>query len=180
MSDKPAPDLHETAWSVAKKQAASVYRSPLFGLGATLVQLIVLPLAVLLADEGAAAQDQIAAAILAGAVALAVTFLSILVVKLALAPVSQRNELRREWPAQSADDPAPNVRLYVLDAIRRGHDLSKHGVRPSDVDNWTVAVFDFLTRYGTEDEAELFVTAEKWLSGRIKALEQIAEMRREP
>src|SRR2546430_12649543 len=88
------PDLHESAWTRAKTDAALIYRSATFWVGATIVQLVAISLSILLADEKSPTKDRIAVPILVGALMLAITFLSVLVVRLALAPVAQRNEVR--------------------------------------------------------------------------------------
>jgi hypothetical protein len=96
MAEESRAALEGGAWERAKADAMGVYRTPWFGLGAAIVELLAVPAAVLLtSDADTSTTTQVAVPILAGAVALVIAFLSIFVAQLAAAPYRQRNELRR-------------------------------------------------------------------------------------
>lgn len=88
----------------------------------------------------------------------------------------------RPLPATGSppETPTPNVRLWMLEAVRRGKGLSQpgRGVLANAVEAWTQEVVEFLTVHGTPEETEQFVTAEGYLQGRIRMLEVLAEDRR--
>lgn len=69
-----------------------------------------------------------------------------------------------------------NVRLFALDAVRRGEAMIVGGgVRQSRHDAWANEVVAFLTENATPMQAEQFVTAGKGINAQLDALRRIAE-----
>jgi hypothetical protein len=185
MSDETRPDLHETAWARAKADAGRVYRSGLFQLGAALVQAVVLPLAILLADDGASTEDKIAATVLFGAVALTLTVLIVLITKVVTAPATQRNELRRAWPSGPIEKPV-DVRLSLLNYARQIQDLTdtmrEYGFRRADedrLDALTQEVTDFMASRATSDQTARFIAVNEQVDGRYPRAVARIELLRE-
>lgn len=105
------PALRESAWARAKTDANRVYRSPLFGIALALVGLMATSLGVLFTvGSTVSTGTQVAVPLLSGTAAIAITFLIVLVLQTASAPLRQRNELRQSWPVGPIHEP-PNVEL---------------------------------------------------------------------
>src|SRR4051794_12630853 len=137
LDQEATPDLHQTVWNRASSASVRVYRTALFGLVQAVVLLVTVPLAILLVDDKAPTEKKIAAPVLVGAVTIALTLLVVLVAKLALAPVEQRNDLRRAWPADALE-PAINVRITLLDRANQGRALIALGpmLLPRQIEAW--------------------------------------------
>jgi hypothetical protein len=84
-----------------------------------------------------------------------------------------------ETPVIEPHGGSAQVRVWILDAIRRGEAMVRpgEGIYEREVEDWTADVRDYLLQHGTPEEAEQFVTAQGWLAGRIDALKEIAAAR---
>jgi len=182
--------LKESAWDRAKADAEGVYRTPWFGLAVAIVELLAIPTAVLFTAGGdTSTATQIAVPILSGAVALVIVFLSVLVIQLAVAPVRQRNELRREWPSPLRRTPL-SAEIALRNLVRTGDDMADSmsqgmGYTTDDEEaaqNWTNEVVQALSEGEAEAAARDFIAASEGVPGaprklraRVKKLREIAE-----
>lgn len=185
------PNLTESAWQRAAEVSARVYRTTEFGVAATLMTIIFGSVAAV-ASAGQDTTTQIAAPILGGALALALTFAVLFVVQLAAAPVRQRNELRAHWPrpgAKPVEKPV-NVELTLRNERRRGSDLkaalsnkwSTTTFDEQEAETWTSGVVQFLNEHVDEAAVKEFIEASREADGlseqleaRISALDEIIE-----
>jgi hypothetical protein len=182
------PDLNESAWQRAAENASRIYRTSEFGGAATLMTIIFGAVAAVAAD-GEKATTQIAILILGGAVALLLTFVVVLAVQLATAPVRQRNELRQAWRMPEIE--TVNVDLTLRNAHRRGNELAqgfeaKGGSTTrtdrEKADAWVEEVVALLAAHLPELFGQQFIAAGRNETGpvrrlrlRVDALQQIID-----
>ena len=181
------PALRESAWSRAKADANRVYRSPLFGIALALVGLMATSIGVLFTvGSTVSTGTQVAVPLLSGTAAIAITFLIVLVLQTASAPVRQRNELRQSWPVGPIHEP-PNVELTLRNYVRRGEAVQDRvdGASTRDdrraAEDWAEEVVQFLMAHGPPDAARAFLTATEdgrpsyRVDAQLKRLREIAE-----
>lgn len=176
-------DLHESAWTRAKRDAGGVYRSAVFGLALSLVAVIAGATTVLVTDDpDASTAAKLAAPILVGAAAMALTILAVLVFEMLAAPLRQRNDLRRDWP-EGPTEKVVNVPLELANFARRAEDLAHkileqhHYLEPGDQatgDALGEEVFRFLSEHAPE-HADRFNEAGRENSALIGKLNSRAE-----
>lgn len=182
-------DLNESAWQRAKRDAEGIYRTTTFGVALAIMELLAVPVAVLATVNHHDTATQVTVPILSGALALALAFGVILVVQLAIAPVRQRDELRRNW-VQSEPVKPVNIELTLRNERRKANGFySVHNgamVTTTEdqkgAEEWTNRVVDLLSEYVDADAAREFIEAPKNLTGlrrqlqaQTRVLDQIIE-----
>jgi regulator of RNase E activity RraB len=158
------PNLSESTWQRAKRDAEGVYKSPSFWVVVTIVGLLAVGFSVLATAGESDTTNHVVVPILSGVIALAIVFLIVLMAQVAAAPVRQRNDLRRNW---SHSEPVQqiNVGLTLSDFRRRGDDLLKsfrHGFDSEDeeaMEQWTADAIQFLSLHCDTALARKFIDA---------------------
>lgn len=167
------PDLHESAWHRAKRDAASVYRSAPFALGLALLGLLAAAVAGLENPASSDAETRVLLPLGFGVGALTVGSVAVLVFEVAAAPLRQRDELRRAWVSPDPIDPE----LAARNLRRRGRDLLAGLGTPGftldgdAVETWTAEVVELLGAHGDREQAEHFLDASAGERGLVSALE---------
>jgi hypothetical protein len=159
------PNLTEGAWQRAARTSAHLYKTTAFGVAATLMTIIFGSVAAV-ASAGHDTTTQIAAPILGGALALALTFAVLFVVQLGAAPVRQRNELRAAW--DSPPIKTVKVGLTLRDFHRKGTELlhrfgsMQYGIGRPELEEtveWADGVVAFLSEHAPEESTKAFIAA---------------------
>ena len=89
--------------------------------------------------------------------------------------IAIRERVERPLAPSSSTEPAPDVRLGLLDLARRGQVMLDGGYVYSDIHNpWAAEVVAFLSKYVPPADAEAFVQ-ETALSPQVRALAVLAE-----
>ncbi|MGC1853394.1 MAG: hypothetical protein WA687_13240 [Solirubrobacterales bacterium] len=167
------PDLSESAWWRAKREAIRAYRSATFALSMTVLSLLTAALAGLNTPDNADTRTELLMPLAFGLAALVVGCLLVLAFEVAAAPLRQRNELRRTWVSLDPLDPD----LELKDLRRRGRDmLAELGTPNFSLDGdaaetWTLEVVEFLGTHGDREQAELFLDVSDGKRGPVPALE---------
>jgi hypothetical protein len=118
------PNLNESAWGRAVTATARVYRTSTFWVGVAIVGVIAAGVAVIVTDDPhTATQTKVAVPIVIGVAALGAVLVGAFLVQLALAPVQQRNELRRDWPTEPLHGPV-NVETSLRNYSRQMLDMA--------------------------------------------------------
>jgi hypothetical protein len=167
------PDLSESAWGRAKRDATGVYRSATFALSMTVLGLLAAAAAGLETPDHADTKTELLIPLAFGLGTVVLSCLAVSIFELGAAPLRQRDELRRAWG--SPDPVAPG--LALRDLRRRGRDLLAELGSPSfsldgeAVENWTLEVVEFLSVHGEREQAERFLDASDGQRGAVPALE---------
>lgn len=183
------PNLSESAWQRAKHDAEGIYKTATFGVALAIMELLAIPAAVLGTVGQKDTAVQVVVPILAGALALALAFIVVLIVQLTAAPVRQRDELRSAWNVLEPIQPV-DVGLTLRNERRKGDDLVKSlsvglGYTTADeeaAEEWTSGVIEFLSSHGDANAAQQFIEASRGEDGftrqiqaRVQTLDQIIE-----
>lgn len=183
------PDLSESAWRRAKRDATGVYRSATFALSMVVLGLLAAAVAGLETSVRVDTETRILVPLVFGLGAVACGSLAVLVLEVAASPLRQRDELRRAWASPAPVDPG----LALRDLRRRGRDLLAELGTPDftldgrAVETWTSETVGLLAAHGGREQAERFLDASDGERGRVAALESrlaaldgIVDARKEP
>jgi hypothetical protein len=180
------PDLHESAWQRAKRDAAGVYTSSSFWVVVTIVGLLATGFSVLATAGESDTTHRVVVPILSGIIALSVVLLLVLAVQFAAASGRQRNELRAAWQAPEIE--TINVGLTLRNLHRKGTELLHRfadGIgRPGEeeIEQWADGVVAFLSKQVPEQSTQAFLVAGESessavprLRARLQALQEIID-----
>lgn len=158
------PNLNESAWQRAMQDAERIYKTTTFGVALAIMELLAIPAAVLATVGQEETATQIAVPVLSGALALALAFITVLVVQLAAAPVRQRDELRAAWgePVKTVnvETTLRNERRKAAGFVTNGHRGPTHTREDKRrAEAWTNSLVNFLSEYVDADAAREFIDA---------------------
>lgn len=164
------PNLSENAWQRAVQASARLCKTTAFGVAATLMTIIFGSVAAVV-SAGQDTTTQIAAPILGGALALALTFATLFAVQLAAAPVRQRNELREAWDSDEPGRPI-DIELILRNERRKASDFYRiqqgravtTAVNRIAAEEWTNRVVELLTEYVDADAARKFIESSRGIT----------------
>jgi hypothetical protein len=177
------PNLTEGAWDRAVRAASGNYRTTAFGVTTTLATIILGAVAAVLA-AGKTVTAQIAVPIIGGAVAVALCFGLLFLFELIVAPVRQRDELRRSWSTGSED--VVNVEVELRNLYRKGDEqMVRFDARTGHTrsqgkaaEEWADQVVTLMTGRLPEDKIRRFLAAGNGVPGSGRRLrEQLDSLR---
>jgi hypothetical protein len=163
------PNLHESAWTRAVSKSAGLYTTAAFGVGVALAEAVVVPISILFTASSSRTEVQIVVPILAGALTLALSLLSVFFVQLMAAAVQQRNELRAGW-ATTAASQAVHPEIQLLNFARVGEEKAQEmnnrdtptQWQRTDAEEWTNAVVEFLEAHVPARGREFLEAGRNW------------------
>lgn len=167
------PDLFESAWRRAKRDAAGVYWSATFALSMFVLGLLAAAGAGLETPVHSDTETRVLVPLAFGLGSLVVGCLAVLAFEVAAAPLRQRDEQRRAWASPDPVDPE----LALRNLRRRGRGLLAELGTPdfslddTAVETWTSEVTEILGASGSREQAERFVDASGAGRGLVPALE---------